>query len=53
MHDFCLIVGGESVAVRAGMEAIFKNKNHVFLVGDFMTIRMEDRSPVTVRDSSP
>ncbi len=34
VHDFCLVVGGESVAVRAGMEATFENKNHVFLVGD-------------------
>ena len=29
-----LNVDGESVAVRAGMEATFKNENHVFLVGD-------------------
>ncbi len=34
VHEFCLIVGGESVAVRAGIEATFKNKNHVVLVGD-------------------
>ncbi len=34
MHEFCLIVGGESVAVGAGMEATFKNKNHVFSMGD-------------------
>ncbi len=35
VHEFCLIVGGESVAVRAAMGATFKNKNHVFLVGDW------------------
>ncbi len=34
VHVFCLIVSGESVAMRGGMEATFKNKNHVFLVGD-------------------
>ena len=34
MHEFCLIVGGESVAIRGGMKATFKNKNHVSLVGD-------------------
>ncbi len=34
MHEFCLIVGGESVAIRGGMKATFENKNDVFLVGD-------------------
>ncbi len=34
VHEFCLIVGGESVAIRGGMEATFKNKNQVFLVVD-------------------
>ena len=28
---FCLIVRGESVTIRGGMEATFKNKNHVFI----------------------
>ena len=34
VHEFCLIVSGETVAIRGGMEATFKNKNDVFLVGD-------------------
>ena len=34
VHEFCLIAGGESVAVRASMETTFKNKKHNFLVGD-------------------
>ncbi len=34
VHEFCLIVGGDGVAVWAGLEATFKNKNYVFLVGD-------------------
>ncbi len=38
MQEFCLIVSGESVAIRGGIKAIFKNKNHVFLVvgGSFL-----------------
>ena len=34
MLEFCLIVGGESVGVRGVMEAAFRNKIHVVLVGD-------------------
>ncbi len=34
VHEFCLIVGGESVAIGGDMKATFENKNHVFLVGD-------------------
>ncbi len=26
VHEFCQIVGGESVAIRGGMKATFKNK---------------------------
>ncbi len=37
VHEFCLIVGGEGVAIRGGMEATFKNYNHVFLVGALLT----------------
>ncbi len=33
VHEFYLIVGGESLAIRGGMEATFKNENHVFFSG--------------------